>query len=90
MKIFLYYILLVNIYGFILMYLDKNKSKKGKWRISENKLFITAILFGSLGIFLGMYAFRHKTKHPKFVIGIPIIIILQLFLYFKYLNNLLP
>lgn len=90
MKIFLYYILLVNIYGFILMYLDKNKSKKGKWRISENKLFITAILFGSLGIFLGMYAFRHKTKHPKFIIGIPVIIILQLFLYFKYLNNLLP
>ncbi|BAH08057.1 DUF1294 domain-containing protein [Clostridium kluyveri] len=90
MKIFLYYILLVNIYGFILMYIDKNKSKKGKWRISENKLFITAILFGSLGIFLGMYTLRHKTKHPKFVIGIPAIIILQLFIYFKFLNNLLP
>ncbi|WP_368489831.1 DUF1294 domain-containing protein [Clostridium sp. BJN0013] len=90
MKIFLYYILLINIYGFVLMYIDKNKSKKGKWRIPENKLFITAILFGSLGIFLGMYAFRHKTKHPKFIIGIPAIIILQLFLYFKYLNNLLP
>lgn len=89
MKIFLYYILLVNIYGFILMYIDKNKSKKGSWRISENKLFITAILFGSLGIFSGMYTFRHKTKHPKFVIGIPTIIILQLFLCFKYLNKLI-
>ncbi|MFL0194474.1 DUF1294 domain-containing protein [Clostridium sp. WILCCON 0269] len=89
MKIFLYYILLINIYGFILMYLDKNKSKKGKWRISENKLFITAILFGSLGIFLGMYTFRHKTKHPKFVVGIPCILAFQLFLYFKYINNLI-
>lgn len=90
MKIFLYYVLLVNIYGFILMHIDKNKSKKGSWRIPENKLFITAILLGSLGIFLGMYAFRHKTKHPKFVVGIPVIILLQIFLYFKYLNNLLP
>ena len=90
MKIFLYYVLLVNIYGFVLMYIDKNKSKKGRWRIPENKLFITAILFGRLGIFFGMHAFRHKTKHLKFVIGIPIIILLQLFLYFKYLTNLLP
>lgn len=84
MKIALYYILLINIYSFILMYLDKTKSKKGKWRIPEKKLFISAILLGSFGILSGMYTFRHKTKHLKFVIGIPIILVIQLFLFFKY------
>jgi len=70
------------------MYLDKEKSKKHKWRIPEKKLFLIALLFGSPGIYIGMKLFRHKTKHEKFTLGIPMIIILQIILivYF-YLSH---
>lgn len=84
MKIFLYYALIINLYGFFLMYYDKNKSKKSQWRIPEKRLFAVAIAFGSIGIFLGMHLFRHKTKHLKFVFGIPFIGLVQLFILFKY------
>lgn len=56
---------------------DKRKSVKNEWRISEKSLFLISFLFGSIGIYLGMGIFRHKTKHIKFKIGIPIIIFLQ-------------
>jgi len=59
------------------MYADKQKAKKGLWRIPEKTLFLISILGGSLGAILGMYIFRHKTKHWKFVIGMPLILILQ-------------
>lgn len=85
---FLYYILIINLYSIIVMYLDKEKSKKHKWRIPEKKLFLIALLFGSPGIYIGMKLFRHKTKHEKFTLGIPMIIILQIILivYF-YLSH---
>ena len=89
MKLFLYYILIINLYGIFVMYSDKNKSKKGKWRTPENTLFTIAIAFGALGIFIGMRLFRHKTKHNKFVIGIPLILIVQVFIFFKYIYKLL-
>lgn len=87
MKIFLYYLLLINLFGFILMYIDKRKSMKGRWRIPEKNLFITAIAFGSLGIFLGMRAFRHKTKHNSFVFGIPFIMVVQVVGLASYLTK---
>ncbi len=89
MKLFLYYFLIINLYGIFVMYSDKNKSKKGKWRTPENTLFTIAIAFGALGIFIGMRLFRHKTKHNKFVIGIPLILIVQVFIFFKYIYKLL-
>lgn len=89
MKLFLYYILIINLYGIFVMYSDKNKSKKGKWRTPENTLFGIALAYGALGIFIGMRLFRHKTKHNKFVIGIPIILIVQVFIFFKYIYKLL-
>lgn len=85
MKIFLYYLIIINLYGFFLMFYDKNKSRKGQWRIPEARLFIVATVFGSAGIFLGMQLFRHKTKHLKFLLGIPVIVLIQLFILFKYL-----
>ena len=85
MKIFLYYVLVINLYGIFVMYSDKNKSKRGKWRTPENTLFAIAFAYGALGIFLGMRLFRHKTKHNKFVIGIPAILIAQIFIFFKYI-----
>lgn len=70
------------------MYIDKNKARKGNWRIPELKLFNTALLFGSLGIFIGMRLFRHKTKHKKFILFIPAILIVQLVLIFWLASKL--
>ena len=74
----LIYLLIVNAAGFILMLTDKIKAKKHLWRIPEATLFLTAILGGSAGCLLGMYAFRHKTKHRKFTLGMPLILAVQI------------
>lgn len=83
MRNVIYYLLVINIYSFIVMGLDKWKAKNKAYRISENTLLLNAILGGSFGSILGMYIFHHKTKKKKFFIGIPIIIILQILLYFN-------
>ena len=62
------------------MFLDKQKAKRGKWRISEKTLFLFAIIGGSLGSTLGMHLFRHKTKHWYFKLGMPLILIIQIIL----------
>ena len=62
------------------MLVDKQKARKNKWRIKESTLFTIAAVGGSLGILLGMYAFRHKTKHISFTAGIPVIMALQIIL----------
>jgi uncharacterized membrane protein YsdA (DUF1294 family) len=72
------YVLLVNLVGYILMKKDKDNARDGKWRIRESTLLITAIAGGSIGILAGMKKFHHKTNKPKFSIGIPIIIFLQI------------
>ena len=66
--------------------LDKWKAKKGRWRVPEKVLFLLSILGGSVGMYLGMFTFRHKTKHWYFVIGIPAIILVQaaLLIYFVF------
>ncbi len=82
-NLLLLYFFIINLIGYFLMYLDKQKAKKDKWRIKESTLFIVSIIGGSIGTFLGMKVFRHKTKHLKFIVGIPFIIIVQaLFIYF--------
>lgn len=82
-----YYLLIINIIAFILFALDKKSAQKGVWRISERNLFLAAILGGSLGSLIAMYIFRHKTRHLKFIIGIPLIILLQLGLWYFYLAS---
>lgn len=74
------YLLLINILLFILMGIDKRKAAKNKWRIKEKTLLILCLLGGSIGGIIGMYTFRHKTKHLKFKIGFPFIFIVQLML----------
>jgi uncharacterized membrane protein YsdA (DUF1294 family) len=71
------YLILVNAVAFFLMLADKQKAKKKKWRIPEATLIGSAIIGGSIGALAGMYTFRHKTKHPKFTVGIPVILVLQ-------------
>lgn len=71
------YLAVINLAGFFLMGLDKWKAKHKKWRISEKTLFGTAVFGGSLGTWAGMYAFRHKTRHWYFVVGMPLILAVQ-------------
>ena len=78
MKYFLLYLLLINAAAFVLMLADKIKAKKNRWRIPERTLIGSAILGGSIGALAGMYTFRHKTKHLKFTLGIPAILIAQI------------
>lgn len=82
MKDFLIYLLFVyfgavNAVGFILPAVDKRRAKKNKWRIKESTLFLVSILGGAVAMYISMRLFHHKTKHKRFMIGIPVIIILQ-------------
>ena len=77
LSILVIYLIIVNAVGFLLMLSDKQKAKKGAWRIPEATLMGVAAIGGSLGAFAGMRLFRHKIKHPKFFIGIPVILVLQ-------------
>lgn len=72
------YFIIINLIGFFIMWLDKRKAKKGKWRIPEKILFIITALGGGIGTIAGMYTFRHKTQKLAFVIGFPFITILEI------------
>ena len=74
---FILFLFFINLFAFIIMYIDKHRAINKKWRISEKNLFLISTLGGSIGIIAGMYTFRHKTKHKKFTIGIPIIFIIE-------------
>ncbi|WP_338025732.1 DUF1294 domain-containing protein [Clostridium rhizosphaerae] len=78
------YLVIINIFAVFVMYSDKKKAKKGYWRVPEQRLFIIAILFGSLGILIGMRMFNHKTRHFKFVFGIPVILIIQIYIIYRF------
>ena len=80
----LIYLLIINAVGFSVMLYDKYLAKNNLWRIPEKSLFGIAVFGGSLGCLLGMYAARHKTKHLKFTIGIPAILLAQMFLLWHF------
>lgn len=73
----LLYILLINVIGFFTMWYDKKMAMAGKYRVPESRIFLIAIIGGAVGVLLGMEIFKHKTKHLKFKIFVPVIIILQ-------------
>ena len=74
----LIYLLLINAVGFGVMLYDKYLAKNNLWRIPEKTLLGIAAFGGSVGCWLGMYTVRHKTKHLKFTIGIPVIVVIQI------------
>ncbi|MBP5387388.1 MAG: DUF1294 domain-containing protein [Prevotella sp.] len=78
LQIALAYLAVINLVTFITYGIDKLKAKRSKWRISEATLLALAVVGGSLGAWLGMKVWHHKTLHKKFKYGIPAIIILQL------------
>lgn len=78
MKPLLVYLFIINAVGFAVMLADKYKAKKNLWRIPEATLLGIAVIGGSIGVYAGMRLFRHKTLHPKFSIGVPIILAIQI------------
>ena len=84
-KLILLYLLIVNAVSFLLMLADKQKAKKKLWWIPESTLLLSAAIGGSIGSLAGMYTFRHKTKHLKFTLGVPVILVLQMAAVFLFL-----
>ena len=73
-----YYLLAINVVTFIVYGIDKYKAKKAKWRIPEATLLLLAVLGGSIGTWMGMKVWHHKTMHKKFKYGIPAILLIQI------------
>ncbi|WP_085991728.1 DUF1294 domain-containing protein [Oceanobacillus senegalensis] len=84
LHIILPYVLGVNLVGLLLMRVDKQKAIKKKYRIPERTFWLIALLGGAMGTYIGMRMFRHKTKHTSFVVGMPIIILINI-IFFYYL-----
>lgn len=87
-KIIIGYLVIINLISLVMMAVDKSKAKYKKWRISEKILLIIAIIGGSVGVLLGIYVFRHKTRKLKFTLGVPIILLLQLLLLLYLTDSL--
>ncbi len=87
LKYFPIYLAAINLFGFAEMYLDKKKSIKKQWRTPEARFFLIAAALGGPGVLLGMYTFRHKTKHVKFTLGIPLIVVIQAILWFYFIRS---
>ena len=78
MQLLFIYLAIINAISFLLMLVDKYKAKKNLWRIPERTLMGFAAIGGSIGALAGMYLVRHKTKHLKFTVGIPVILFLHM------------
>ena len=76
----------MNLSGFILCGRDKRAAVKGRWRVPEKSLFLTGFLWGASGVFLGMILFRHKTRHWYFMLGMPALIIVNIFTLYKIIQ----
>lgn len=81
----LLYLLLLSVFGFVIMGVDKWKAKKNRWRVPERTLFLVAFLGGALGSTIGMHYFHHKTKHWYFKYGLPALVLLNAALLGAYL-----
>ena len=75
-----WYLVCINLAAFALMGVDKRRARRRQWRVPEKLLFLAALLGGSAGAWAGMYVFRHKTRHWYFVVGMPVILLVQLLL----------
>lgn len=78
------YLIAINIVGFLVMGIDKAKAKAKAWRIPEKTLLTIAVLGGSIGVWLGMEIFRHKTKHKQFKYGVPLIFVIEIVVWFYF------
>lgn len=86
-KILLYYLIAINVVTFFVYGVDKLKAKKSKWRIPEATLLMLAVIGGSIGAWLGMKVWHHKTLHKKFKYGLPLILMAQVALVIWYFSR---
>lgn len=82
MKYFYFYLILINIVTFILFAIDKKRAKKNQWRIPESQLLFFSLLGGSIGGIIAMNIVKHKTKKPKFTIGMPLLLLINIFIVY--------
>lgn len=78
MELVYYYLIIVNIIGFAIMGRDKHLARKKQWRIPESTLLFFALVGGAVGSTIGMYYFRHKTKHLFFKVSFPLLAAVQI------------
>ena len=83
MELLLVYIVVINMITFFLYGFDKWQARRGKWRISERTLLGVSAIGGSLGALVAMSLFRHKIRKPKFYLGVPLLLAVQIFLLIK-------
>lgn len=88
MDIIVLYLILINALGFVLMLVDKYKAQNNLWRIPEATLMLVAAIGGSFGSFLGMKLCRHKTRHNKFSVGIPLLMVLHIVILWDLAQHL--
>ena len=86
MKFILTYLVIVNAAAFLSMLVDKFNARNNLWRVPEATLLLLAAIGGSIGSLIGMYTVRHKTRHLKFILGIPVILALQIAAVIWYLT----
>ena len=86
-ELLIVYGLLINVAAFLIMFIDKSRAIKNQWRISEKTILTVSLFGGSLGALAGMYMFRHKTKHLKFRILLPLFFVAHLLLLFWLLTG---
>ncbi len=88
MTLWLLYLLEINLAALLLCAVDKSRARKNVWRVPEGTLLLSAVLGGASGLLLGMLLLRHKTKHKKFTIGVPLLLACQLLLICILLNRI--
>lgn len=81
------YFFIINLFAIFIMKYDKVKAINNQYRVNEKTLFLIALILGGIGIYIGMYLFRHKTKHVKFTVGIPLIIILNILTIYYLISH---
>lgn len=84
MKYLLVYLAIINAFSYLLMLVDKVKAKKKRRRIPERTLLLVCAIGGSIGGMIGMKLFRHKTLHPQFTMGIPVMLAVQVSLFILF------
>ena len=87
-RVFTYYLAGISMIAFCLAAYDKWAAKTGRWRIAEKTLLTVAAIGGAAGMYLSMQLFRHKTKHRRFMISLPVMIVLHLVLILKFIYHL--
>lgn len=90
MEVILIYILFINVYGLFIMYWDKRKAIKNQYRTTEFSLLLTGFIGGAIGVLVGMFLFRHKIQKLKFQVGVPVALLLNLYVFYLIRISIFP